>query len=198
MVAGDLAPVPFIIGSNADEWYDSVPADATVQDVADAVQSSRLLNAEEVIDAIGVETDPRKALDRLRSAAGMLCPSQALAERQTSLNGNAWVYYFSRIRDDEAGSKVRAYHGAELPYVFGTHDPWMTTSDTDWRLAETMMSYWINLAATGDPNADGLPAWPAYPGPSGQVMEFGNEASVSAAQEPILCRIFRETVTIGR
>ena len=197
VVTGDLLSVPFIIGSNADEWYDSVPEDATLQDVADAIESSSLLNSVAVVDSLGAESDPREALDRLSAAAGMLCPSQALAERQTGLHGNGWAYYFSRVRDGEAGRRVRAYHGAELPYVFGTHEPWMTTADTDWRLSDSVMAYWINLASNGDPNGEGLPDWPAFTGPSGRVIEFGNEVSVGEPQEAVLCGVFRESVAIG-
>jgi para-nitrobenzyl esterase len=43
-----------------------------------------------------------------------------------------------------------------------------------------MMGYWLAFARTGDPNAEGLPTWPAYkPGAGGpdseQVMLFGAE-----------------------
>jgi para-nitrobenzyl esterase len=191
---GGIADVPFIIGSNADEQYASTPATATSADVAEAIAQSEFLNSGAVVAALANETDPREALDRIYAAEHMLCPSQYLAAAQTLRNGNGWVYYFSRVREGEAGAEVRAYHGAELPYVFGTHDPWMTTTDTDWRLARQMMGYWINLARNGNPNATGFPQWPAFPGPEGPVMEFAAESQVAAAQEPLLCRTFREAV----
>ena len=36
-----------------------------------------------------------------------------------------------------------------------------------------MMGYWVTFARNGDPNAEGLPAWPAYKADSEQVMVFG-------------------------
>jgi para-nitrobenzyl esterase len=39
-----------------------------------------------------------------------------------------------------------------------------------------MSSYWVNFAATGDPNGKGLPAWQAYDAKKNdaQAMVFGN------------------------
>ena len=191
---GDLAEVPFIIGSNADEWYDSTPEDVSAEDVKEAITSSQWLNSSQAHAAVSAETDYRKAMDRIRAAAGMLCPSQYLASGQTALHNNAWVYYFSRVREGEAGRKVRAYHGAELPYVFGTHDPWMTTSAVDWALADRMVDYWTQFAKTGDPNMAGIPKWPTHTVSDKQVMAFADELILGPAQEPELCGVFRASI----
>ncbi len=191
---GELSGIPFIIGSNADEWYDSTPKDVDDNDVAHAVESSDHLNTPDALAAVQSETDHRKAIDRILTADGILCPSQYLAANQSALNDNAWMYYFARVRDGEAGAQVRAYHGAELPYIFGTHDPWITTTAVDWQLSDQMIAYWIQFATMHDPNAVGLPDWPFFDAPNYQVMEFTNVASATAAPERILCRVFRESV----
>ena len=191
---GGLSGIPFIIGSNADEWYDSTPKDVDEDDVVQAVASSDHLNTPEALAAMQSETDHRKAIDRILTADGILCPSQYLAATQSASNDNAWMYYFARIRDGGAGAQVRAYHGAELPYVFGTHDPWMTTTAVDWRLSDQMIAYWTQFATMRDPNADGLPDWPFFDAPNYLVMEFTNIPSPTAAPERILCRVFRESI----
>ena len=192
--AGRIAAIPIIIGTNADEWYESAPADADSDDVIDRVSASRYLNAPSVVEAVLAETDPREALDRIDSAEFMLCPSQRLAAMQTARYGNAWVYYFSRVRDGAAGSSVRAYHGAELPYVFGSHDPWLPTTDVDWLLTRQIMGYWTSFAGNGDPNATGSPPWATFSDPAGPVMTFANEVRQGAAQEPVLCAVFRQAM----
>jgi carboxylesterase type B len=38
-----------------------------------------------------------------------------------------------------------------------------------------MASYWANFAATGDPNGEGLPAWPAYSSRAAdEALELGD------------------------
>ncbi|MGY3550812.1 para-nitrobenzyl esterase [Bradyrhizobium sp. USDA 4472] len=61
-----------------------------------------------------------------------------------------------------------ASHVTEIPFVFGTLTPQRVigcttpAADADRAMADTMMSYWVNFATTGNPNASGLPPWPAY------------------------------------
>jgi para-nitrobenzyl esterase len=37
-----------------------------------------------------------------------------------------------------------------------------------------MSSYWVNFAKTGDPNAKGLPQWPAFTNTNAQVMDLND------------------------
>ena len=194
IIDGELSPIPFIIGSNADEWYSSTPSDVMSDDLPDRVAEKRFLNSDDALAEIIIEEDPREAIDRLDSAEYMLCPSQSLAAMQTALNGNAWFYHFSRVRDGDAGAAVRAYHGAELPYVFGTHDTWMTTTDRDRSLARQMMRYWVNLATHGDPNDERLSYWPPFTSPDGAAMIFGDTTDTGPPPEPVLCQLFDERV----
>jgi len=194
ITGGNLAGIPFIIGSNADEWYGSTAEDSTAEDVKDAIESSDLLNSPAALEAVADETDYREALDRILTAEAMLCPSLYLAANQNGLNIDAWVYHFSRVRDGVAGGGVRAYHGAELPFVFGTHDSWMTTTEVDWQLSKNMMAYWLQFARSGNPNSSGLPEWPTFSAGNDKVMNFANEPTLASPPDPVLCDIFRKSV----
>ena len=57
-----------------------------------------------------------------------------------------------------------AYHAAEIMYAFdNVHDTSRTPyGSADQALADQVAGYWVNFAATGDPNGEGLPTWPAY------------------------------------
>ena len=186
-----LADVPFIIGSNGDEWYDRAPDDAGIEAVRQTVADSAYLNSPEALAAVATETDFRRAIDRVSTGETMLCPSQFMA----ALYDNAWVYHFTRIRAGAGGAKVRAYHGAELPYVFGTHGSWMSTNEIDHRLTKQTVSYWTQFAKSGNPNGDGLPTWPAFKESGNQVMTFGDVAEATDAPEPELCRLFSTAVS---
>lgn len=71
-----------------------------------------------------------------------------------------YQYVFSR-RLDRAG----AYHGMEILYAFDTLEtaahlaPLYTPQDR--ALQQTVSAYWANFIRSGNPNGEGLPAWPS-------------------------------------
>jgi para-nitrobenzyl esterase len=67
------------------------------------------------------------------------------------------------------------YRAFDLIYVFDhlclKNWPW-TAADRE--VADEMSSFWVNFAATGDPNGKGLPSWPIYDKQQPQLMNFGD------------------------
>ena len=74
--------------------------------------------------------------------------------------------FFSRVAQRRSRAHVKAFHAAEIIYVFddlgkspypyanGVYD------ETDRKLSNTMASDRVNFATKGNPNGDGLTAWP--------------------------------------
>jgi para-nitrobenzyl esterase len=184
------ADLRLIVGTNADEWWDYIDPDVDAEDVRRRAGLLSHIDGVTAMAAIEDETDPRRAIDRLRTADEYLCPAQWLAARMTAAGKDAWMYLFTRIRGDKGGEKLRAYHGAEYPYIFDTHDPFMTTTDIDRNLTRRMQGYWTNFAASGNPNSDYLPDWPSFSAPDFPVQELGNRVMTIAAPEPRLCAAF--------
>ena len=60
-------------------------------------------------------------------------------------NKQVWFYSFDRVRDGSKSREMGAYHGAELPYIFNTHDDWLPTSDTDILITNKIQDFWVNF-----------------------------------------------------
>jgi len=100
-----------------------------------------------------------------------------------TMSSPVYFFVFSRVPPTEEGSRLGAFHSAEIPYVFGT----LNSSDgyiaTDFALSEKMMDYWVNFAKTGDPNGAGLPVWPVYDRQNESYQEFGEEITTKSGLE---------------
>ena len=76
-----------------------------------------------------------------------------------------------------------AVHSAEIEYALGnlaTNNVYAWTPD-DYKVSEVMQAYFANFVKKGDPNAPGLPAWPASTaGGTVQIMRLDVESRAEA------------------
>jgi para-nitrobenzyl esterase len=106
------------------------------------------------------------------------------AEMQTrGGKSKAYLYYFTHEPPTAPGGRaLGATHGAEAAYVFENLAPGRPWTDLDHQVADTISSYWVNFAATGDPNGKGLTRWPAFDAKkSDRPLVLGDKVEVGAA-----------------
>jgi para-nitrobenzyl esterase len=130
--------------------------------------------------------DAEALLAAYPSGADAAAAAHAAGHDATVMGGAAWaaghgkapLYYydFTHVMPGDTAAGWGSYHSSELPYVFGSlftlQRPW---SDTDRKVSQVLMGYWVNFINTSDPNGNGLPRWPAFDATKGDVMDL-NEA----------------------
>jgi len=107
------------------------------------------------------------------------CVTQA--ERQAALGGAAVYMYWFTWQTPVLDGRPRAFHCAELPFVFNNTDraAAMTGGGSEARdLGGRMSDAWIAFARKGDPHHAGLPKWPAFTAREGALMIFDNKCEV--------------------
>ncbi len=106
--------------------------------------------------------------------------------------GKVYLYFFTHVPPTAPGQPSRgATHTADLAYMFQNQPPNVTWTDTDRQLAETMSSYWVNFAATGNPNGKGLPEWPAFQAKAGdKTIVLGDTVAAGSGIDPAMLAFY--------
>jgi len=182
---GKQNDVPLIVGYNADEGTTLAPQGANMKALVFTmgIHQRYGVQADQMLKFYPAATD-EEAVKSFYSAYR----DQAFGwemrtwARMAGKTGHqpAYLYYFSHRPPGPQSEKLRAFHASEIPYVFGTFFwpfPW---EDSDRKLSDAITSYWVNCAATGNPNGHGLPKWPAYNAVEDQSLEFGDQIAIRA------------------
>jgi len=179
---GKQNDVPLIVGFNSDEGTTLAPQGAQVTTTAFASGAQRFGNLTEQFLKVYPATSDVEAVSSFYSAYrdqvfGWEMRTWARMSTKTGKEP-VYLYYFTHRPPGPQSQRLRAFHAAEIAYVFGTFFwpfPW---EDADRKLSETMSTYWVNFARTGNPNGEGLTKWPAYNPGTDQALEFGDQISV--------------------
>jgi para-nitrobenzyl esterase len=180
---GKQNDVPILVGYNSDEGTTLAPQGANLNAMmfSGGVRMRYGALADQMLKVYPAGSD-EQAVSSFYSAYrdqafGWEMRTWARMETKTG-HQTAYMYYFSHRPPGPQSAKLRAFHASEIAYVFGSFVwpfPW---EDADKKLSDTMTSYWVNFATTGDPNGGSLPKWPAYNAKDDQVLEFGDQISV--------------------
>jgi para-nitrobenzyl esterase len=181
---GKQNDVPVLIGSNADEGTMFTPAAANLASLKQQAQRYGA-DAETFLKLYPAATDAEAWRAQANAMRDMVFgwEMRTWARMQTKTGkSKVYLYFFSRVPPGPVSARLGAFHSAEIAYVFhNTHRPGRVFEEVDHKLADVMSQYWVNFAATGNPNGKDLPEWPAFDPAKDLLMGFGDKVEV----EPI-------------
>jgi len=189
LIPGTFADVPILAGIDADE--SSAFSTPLVGSMSQAAWQATLAKtfgalAPRFAALYPARTDAERAgslreLRRDLGLAGLYAWSQVWSAHARS---PVYGYLFDHLEPGPHASRWGVFHSSELPYVFGTLDaaPQRHFTAADRELSARLMRYWVDFVRTGNPNAAGLPAWPAIGPRDPEVMALAQEV----APRPIL------------
>lgn len=109
----------------------------------------------------------------------------------------AYTYLFTKVPSNWSDFGLKAYHGLDVAYVFGTIDKIYAhygllfappegmpvdpgIDETDEWMADAAMTLWAKFAAKGDPSVRGVIAWPPYDNATDQYLDIGDPLEVKS------------------
>lgn len=182
--------VPLLIGSNTDESLMYQPKDQAgkERDLAAALKGLSPPDLAAVSAMLeGFAADVPGRLNAVSASAFFHCPAARFASATAAAGRRTFVYRFERVRP--GGHGLGAYHGAEIPYVFGQDDAWLPSAPADRALSRIMQRYWLNFARSGNPNGPGLPLWPDWRSPAPRLLALDEAIAAKPAPLAGLCTL---------
>ena len=150
-----------------------------------------------VVDAYRKANPNVKPVELLSRMLSVRTNAVIQAERKAAKKGAPAYMYLFTWQTPVFDGRPRAFHCAEIPFVFYNADvsAFATGGTAEAReLAAKVSDAWINFARSGDPNHSGLPKWPAFTADAGPVMIFDNTCEVKNDPDRELRRVVAEAL----
>jgi para-nitrobenzyl esterase len=190
--AGEQSHAPLLVGANSAEGDASWllgPNQPTVANYRAALATAYKANADAVFARYPAASDGEPVLAAAQDLASDTFIGQSTwAWTDFSARAGAPVYYYyyaqKRPPAPVAPNPRGAVHSAEIEYALGnlaTNNVYAWT-DEDRAVSELMQNYFVNFVKTGDPNGEGLPAWPTYQSGQRLIIEGNTRAEPFTAR----------------
>jgi para-nitrobenzyl esterase len=197
---GEVAKVPYILGTNTDEaqlYYSLDPTVPTTEQEYQAELTERYgAFAERVLEmypASKFDGDYRKAITRVATDSGLVCGTLDTARRAVAAGLPVYMYNFN-IPWAIAAAVLGKSHASEISHVFGT--PLEVETPENAPVAGVMNTYWAAFAKTGNPNFDGAPVeWPRFmpdADDNDQRIQFDPNFEVLSSFRKEECKLWRQ------
>ncbi len=173
MQNGTAAPVPLIVGINADELTSLLPVSsrpATAAAYEELIRQTFPSISVLVLQQYpaGAYAEPWYAYADLLDDLQFACPAAAYSRNHAANGHPTWRYVYTHVFAGPA-AVFGAFHGADIGFVFGP-TPGATAAEAD--LSAQVQRQWTRFAASGDPNGGNDPAWPQRQANDDVAIEF--------------------------
>ncbi len=194
------SPVPLLIGSTREEAAGpNAPLDAAGYAAAVHAEFDPLgagvANQVLAFYPATAYDSPAYALIAVDSDSSLTCPIRDVARAATGASRPpVWRYlYIHRFENDPTLNAFRAFHTAELYFVFGNLqviNSAYTPTTAEVAFAQQMMGYWTRFAATGDPNGSGATQWLRYDPTTDTMLQLDDVQTVINGYHNTQCDYF--------
>ncbi len=177
--------IPLLVGTTKNEFsaFAPTPKDLTMDQVKVILQKKYGDKTDAYIGAVKQAypgtSKPSEYIDIEFNFRSMAIKQ---ADQKAGLPGSAPVFMYVFTWQSPVNDGVyKAMHCMDIAFEFDNigRCEEMTGGGKDaYVLAAKMSSAWVNFAAIGDPNAPGLPKWPAYTAENGATMIFDSQPIV--------------------
>jgi para-nitrobenzyl esterase len=140
-------------------------------------------------DAASGPMAPNDALTEVIADAFVVCPARKLARLHSAAGNKAYLYSFNGQLTGVpvAALMGKAFHSAELPYVFGDKYLLGSVPPASQPLVTAIEAYWTQFAHAGDPNGGSNPMWPLYASATDQNLNLDTTITVGSGLEKAKC-----------
>lgn len=187
---GEVPPAPLVIGTTALDlplFFPPSKLDPFAYFGADADQARVAYDATAVVDQEGFV----RLLLSMGVDMTMHEPARSAATQMTARGNPAWLYRFTYTAEATRPEAMEQSHAGELPFLFdllaARYGDAVTAKDQ--QTATAFNRYIANFVKTGDPNGDGLPAWPLFDPAQFDLLDFTLDDGPVFGPDPRAARI---------
>ena len=205
---GKQNDVPTIVGANLHDLGGAVPHPTVT--AAEFLQQTKQKYgplADEFLQLYPAANDEQARAsfnasmqDNLRVGAHVWATNRAATTKS-----NAFIYFWDHTLPGPDADTYGAFHTSEVPYVMNAIDRCVDRNMTpaDYKIADTLSSYWANFIKTGNPNGKGVPHWPSTKEKPATAFEVGDKyqtipAAGDAAKQAFLEKALKAPRPSGR
>lgn len=191
--AGRQAKVPLIIGNCSGEIGGPFVSNATSKEALFALFGDHAAEAKAAFDPEGSK-EFAEVITKFNTDWVWGEPARMTARAYVAKGAPAYVFQFGYVAAaSRERSRYGAGHGSEVSFVFNTlHARWGAPAEAtpeEKELAKIMNTYWANFAKTGNPNGNGLPAWPLYNTQKEEILDIDLDGKTVGKPDPRKARL---------